>query len=605
MSAGEPPTFRVRAKHADHPAATRAMPTLVLDRYRLRRRLGAGAFGTVWMAHDERLQRGVAVKVVPRERIAGGRFEREARAAAKLAHPGIVTLFEAAVDDDDAYLVSELVRGGTLAELLQAGRLSDRDVVAIGLALCDALAHAHAHGVVHRDLKPSNVLVPETPATPACVAKLTDFGVARVGGGDGLTQTGDVLGTAAYMAPEQAAGRAAGPPADLYALAVILYEGLTGVNPLRAASPAQRAHSVVTFLPPLRRRRRDLPRELGCAVDLGLRPRAGERGTLAQLRQALATSLERVDDTPRAATGRKPRRPARPAGPIELAEPANQRPSRAWRARAAAALGAAALTAWLTVHLLAPPPIPPASAALLGAALVLVLPRAGWIALSALLAVGAAEAHRPGGSLVIVLGSLVPAVLLPRAGTAWPLAAAAPGLGTLGLAGVWPALAGRVAGPWRRGALGVAGWVWLALAGPLVGDDLYLRRLAGTPPAAVWMASPAPAVHDLIWPLLSSGALLAAAVWALAAVALPWLLRGRSLVLDAVAAVSWAALVCAATIAVLHAGRDLGTPPSAALGAAVSVAVALAPSILRAWRSRGESQNRRPDLRSMEPPLTL
>src|SRR5205807_2747260 len=129
---------------------------LSLDRYRLHRRLGAGGFGTVWMARDERLDRDVAVKIVARARVLGGRFEREARAAARLSHPGIVTLYEAAVDDDGAYLVSELVRGSTLGALLEAGRLSDRDIVQIGIALCDALAHAHAEGVVHRDVKPSN-----------------------------------------------------------------------------------------------------------------------------------------------------------------------------------------------------------------------------------------------------------------------------------------------------------------------------------------------------------------------------------------------------------------------------------------------------------------
>src|SRR6201999_498226 len=133
----------------------------------LHRRMGAGAFGTVWMARDERLERDVAVKLLAREMIVGGRFEREARAAARLAHPGIVTLYEAAVDDEGAYLVSELVRGHTLDRLLEEGRLSDRDVVQTAIALCDALAHAHAHGVVHRDVKPSNVLVPERPSTPA------------------------------------------------------------------------------------------------------------------------------------------------------------------------------------------------------------------------------------------------------------------------------------------------------------------------------------------------------------------------------------------------------------------------------------------------------
>ena len=140
--------------------APTAEPTLVMDRYRLTKRLGSGAFGTVWSARDERLDRDVAVKVLPRERVIHARFEREARAAARLEHPAIVTLYEAAVDDEGAYLVSELVRGRTLDALLEQGKLSDQEILEVGVSLCDALAHAHAQGVIHRDVKPSNVLVP-------------------------------------------------------------------------------------------------------------------------------------------------------------------------------------------------------------------------------------------------------------------------------------------------------------------------------------------------------------------------------------------------------------------------------------------------------------
>ena len=271
---------------------------VVLRRYRLRRRLGTGGFATVWMAHDERLDREVAVKILARERVNGGRFEREARAAARLAHPGIVTLYEAAVDDEGAYLVSELVHGTTLDRLLAEGRLSDRDVVQVGIALCDALAHAHANGVIHRDVKPSNVLIPERPTSPAGLARLTDFGVARVLGGDSLTITGDVIGTVAYMAPEQAQGLPAGASADLFSLALVLYEALTGVNPVRAGVGTQPGRRLGTHLPPLRRQRRDLPRELGQAIDLALRPRPGERGRLDELRGALATVAGRMRDEP-------------------------------------------------------------------------------------------------------------------------------------------------------------------------------------------------------------------------------------------------------------------------------------------------------------------
>ena len=111
-------------------------------------------------------------------------------------------------------------------------------MIRIGIALCDALSHAHAQGVIHRDVKPSNVLIPERPTIAAQLARLTDFGVARIVGsppGDSLTLTGDVIGTAAYMAPEQAQGLPAGAAADLFSLALVLYEALSGTNPLRTA----------------------------------------------------------------------------------------------------------------------------------------------------------------------------------------------------------------------------------------------------------------------------------------------------------------------------------------------------------------------------------
>src|SRR3954469_19723462 len=268
---------------------------LVLGRYRLIRRLGAGGFGVVWLAHDERLDRVVAVKRIEvHDAAAGTRAQREAKAAARLQHPGIVALYESGRDDGAVYLVSELVRGRTLGELIVAGELSDRDVLAVGVALCDALAHAHGRGVVPRDVKPGNVMVPDEPADGAGVAKLTDFGVARIAGEDVLTRTGDVVGTAAYMAPEQAEGRVAGAEADLYSLALVLYEALTGVNPVATAPPAQRARRRAVPLPPLRRQRRDLPRELGQGIDLALRPRARERGTVDELAGGLSTALHQV-----------------------------------------------------------------------------------------------------------------------------------------------------------------------------------------------------------------------------------------------------------------------------------------------------------------------
>jgi len=582
---------------------------VVLARYRLARRLGAGAFGTVWLARDERLDRDVAVKILPRERIVGGRFEREARTAARLAHPGIVTLYEAAVDDEGAYLVSELVRGETLHQCLRAGRLSDRDIVVIGIALCDALAHAHAQGVIHRDVKPSNVLIPDRPATPAQAAKLTDFGVALVVGGDSLTLTGDVVGTAAYMAPEQAEGLPAGAAADLYSLALVIYEGLTGVNPVRPGTAAQRARRLGAHLPPLRRQRRDLPRELGQGIDLALRPRARERGSVDDLRRALAAAGDQLQDDTPAAHLPAERLPAErlPAERLPAAHlpaerlPAERLPAErlpadpdpagsrteVWPARVLAALAAAGLAAWLSAHLLSPSP-PPAIMAILAGGLTLALPRIGWMALTVLLCVTVALDQHGAVALVVLIGAALPMVLLPRTGSAWPLSAGAPALGLVGLAGAWPAVAARAGTAWRRAVLGLTGWVWLMLAAPIADRVLYLSPPSGTPPANVWTGSLDETIHHVFGPLVNAGALAPAPVWAIAAVVLPWLVTGHSLVGDALRVIIWSVtLVLATTVALgaLHDAHSLGEPHGAVLGAVVGAAVALAPTVLTTWRA--------------------
>src|SRR3954447_8712347 len=270
---------------------------LILNRYRLGQRLGAGGFGTVYAATDERLQRAVAGKVIP----SGGsgdptRAQREALAAGRLDHPGIVAIFDAGQDEQARYLVSELVHGRTLAELSAEGVLSDRDVLRIGLALCEALLHAHERGVIHRDVKPQNVIVPDAPRSSAGVAKLADFGVAHLAGDESLTRTGDVIGTLAYMAPEQAAGQRIDHRCDLYSLALVLYEALAGFNPVRAGSPSAAARRSGTQLPPLKRHRKDLPAELTTAIDRALKPRPVDRGTIEELAEELGASLTDVSD---------------------------------------------------------------------------------------------------------------------------------------------------------------------------------------------------------------------------------------------------------------------------------------------------------------------
>ncbi len=576
----------------------------VLDRYRLVRRLGTGAFGTVWMARDERLERDVAVKILSRERIVGGRFEREARAAARLSHPAIVTLYEAAVDDEGAYLVSELVHGATLDALLADGRLSDRDVVGVGMALCDALEHAHAQGVVHRDVKPSNILIPDAPPSTAQAAKLTDFGVARLVGAESLTLTGDVIGTLAYMAPEQADGYEAGPEADLYSLALVLYEALTGINPV-AQNATQRSRRLGAHLPPLRRQRRDLPRELGQGLDLALRPRPRERGSVAGLRLALAAAAEQVGDEPGivaapaapwttiiSRTGRVEDREFPAVEPAPAAEEMGAGgPGGPWLhpslSRGLASASTGALTAWLVSTALAGPLLPPAVAGLLAAAAVLLLPRIGWATVMIAVAASAAGQGRPGAALVVLLAMALPVLLLPTQPLLWPMAAGAPALGLIGvagLAGAWPALAGRARTPWRRAALGAIGWGWLLAAGALAESSLYLPLQGASPQ---WTGSLSETAHAVLTPVLRSGALAPALVWALGAAVVPWLIRGRHFGADLAVAVVWAILLAAGIGVAMGAahGTGIGAAPGAAVGAAAAVGLLLAPAaIRRPWR---------------------
>ena len=154
--------------------------SLVLNRFLIERRIGSGGFGVVYEAWDGRLERPVAVKAIEQQGEAGRRVLREAQAAARLNHPGIVTLYELGEEDGNALLVTELVEGSTLARLSAEGELSDREIGEIGADLCEALDHAHSRGVVHRDIKPQNVQV--TEGEPR--AKLMDFGIARLADAD-------------------------------------------------------------------------------------------------------------------------------------------------------------------------------------------------------------------------------------------------------------------------------------------------------------------------------------------------------------------------------------------------------------------------------------
>jgi len=221
---------------------------LIIDRYRLVERLAVGGSAEVWRAHDEQLDRAVAVKrlhphLLP-DAVSRQRLAAEARAAAGLSHPGIVGIYDVDTTGDWPALVMELVDGESLAGRLgRDGPLPEREAAAIAADIADGLYHAHKRGIVHRDVKPGNVLLDREGR-----ARLADFGIARslAESAERLTQTGSVMGTLRYMAPEQLTGGEIGPRTDLYGLGAVLHEALTGEPPFAAGSPvglveAQRA----------------------------------------------------------------------------------------------------------------------------------------------------------------------------------------------------------------------------------------------------------------------------------------------------------------------------------------------------------------------------
>ncbi len=571
---------------------------LALDRYRLLERLGAGGFGTVWRARDEQLERTVALKRIPlpsaRER---ERALREAQATARLSHPAIVALYEACADADAFYLVSELVEGETLAELIAADELGDREILAIGLSLAAALAHAHSRGVIHRDVKPHNVLVPHRPreavagdSAPPPAAKLADFGGALLAGGEALTRPGDVYGTLAYMSPEQSEGQEVGPAADLYSLALVLYEALSGVNPVRDRTPAATARRIGAPIESLCRHRSDLPRELVDAVDRALTVDPDRRGALADLQTALGARL---------APARARRIYARVPRTVERTAPARGRAEPAPR-RAELAPGWAELApGWDELAprrgepaLRGDEPVSRGDDVAAGAEesprraprRVLALSRVVWVGLTLAVAIWQALAGLPGVALLVATAT-TPLWLLPRrSGPGWIVAVAAPALGAIGLAGAYPALAGQRATARARAALGAFGFWLLALAEPLLARRLWLGPPAGIGARAGWERSVDAAATHVLGSVLTPELALGAAVWALAAVALPWVVRGRNAAVDLLAALLWGAfLLAAAPLAerALLGHASASAPRGALLGAILGGAIAICARALR------------------------
>jgi eukaryotic-like serine/threonine-protein kinase len=207
----------------------------IADRYVLHESLGKGGMGVVWRAHDSLLNRTVAIKEIetprqlnePEAQAIQARAMREARSAARLTHPAVVTIYDVVQEESQSYIVMEFVDAPTLEHIVkQNGTLSPDEAARVGLDLLDALQMAHANGIVHRDVKPSNVMI-----TANGRAKLADFGIASVKDDPKITSTGMILGSPQFMAPEQAQGSGSGPPADLWALGATLYFAVEGRYP--------------------------------------------------------------------------------------------------------------------------------------------------------------------------------------------------------------------------------------------------------------------------------------------------------------------------------------------------------------------------------------
>jgi eukaryotic-like serine/threonine-protein kinase len=285
---------------------------LVAGRYRLETRLGGG-MSEVWLAEDVELGRRVALKFLGRD-ADPARFDREARAIAALADPNICRLYDYGHASGRPFMVLEFLPGGTLEDRLVPGQpYPDDETERIARELASGLAHAHAQGLVHRDLKPANILFDEEGR-----AKIADFGIARLGGARTLTETGTLLGTAAYMSPEQAQGQPATTASDVYSFGVILYRLLTGRLPFEAESAVELARMhVQEQQQPVSEVRPDAPvalaalAEAALAKDPAARPPDG-----AALAEALGPGATAFEAPTIVAAGSRP--PARRFGPIPV-----------------------------------------------------------------------------------------------------------------------------------------------------------------------------------------------------------------------------------------------------------------------------------------------
>ena len=472
------------------------------ERYELIDRIGSGGSADVYEALDFRSDRHVALKIMSKGRSMPARVWREVQAAAALSHPSIVGLYDWFSDGEHNYIAYELVEGETLDGL--SLRLKDADVVALGAELLEALAFAHQRGIVHRDVKPQNVMLDAEGHV-----KIMDFGIALLFGADTLTQEGDVIGTVAYMSPEQAGGRRVGPQSDVYSSGVVLYELLAGAHPLRGETPAETLANVVAArLPSLGSMRPDLSEELVELIDSACAARPADRPAAADLSAVLYDLLERGD-----VRGPRWRRLRRLTRPLATLGPAVER---------VAGAGLAAVAGLATLNGL---PAYPQSWTLplvsVTAALWAVMPRLGLVWLLGMLAFPLFNVSAGVGVVYLVL-----AMLLFWVARARPLVAVWAALGPLlapfSLAFVVPAggvVLGRVRGPLAAAWAGAAAFVYLTLAGVTAGPLTFFQDFSPLAREIATAGGPLAVALALLELATQPACLLQAGVWAAVAAA--------------------------------------------------------------------------------------
>ena len=321
VAASSTPPRRERPQGMTWPGVARVLA----GRYQLEEPIATGGVAIVWRAHDGILDRSVAVKLL-HPHLAGDattveRFRREAVSAASVSHPNAVAIYDTGLEDDLVYLVMEYVDGPSLRDVIrQLGALDPTVTAALGEQVASALGEAHIHGLVHRDVKPANILLSSDG-----VAKVTDFGIAKaLGHDDTLTSPGTVIGTAAYLAPEQLEGHEVDARADVYALGVLLYECLTGEPAFQGDTPtATAAARLSRDLPPPRTVRPDVPRALDRIIVQATRREPSERFNDGRAFAAALTPLVRVRPSELTATlvGEHPGAPPPPTARIFEGEP--------------------------------------------------------------------------------------------------------------------------------------------------------------------------------------------------------------------------------------------------------------------------------------------